>query len=301
MGHPKVVIGLPVYNGQKFIGAAIESHLEQSFGDFKLVISDNGSTDETPQICDNYARQDSRVLVVRSPENRGILWNHRRVLEAIDSPDQYFRWAGADDVMGPGLLDAMVSVLDTRPEVHAVMPDTKNIDDEGQVIGTMARVLDLQSPDVVQRARDLLVANYQHVVAYGLLRASTLSAMRTGPNYIGWDPVFIWELALRGPIVQVNGPALFRRFHAGSISRVKTVKEMRKWVEPNAKGGMNFPHWTWAYERARVLLACPMSLRHRLRIAAFLGRVTIWQRDSLARDITQAARRTLRLSDEYTF
>ena len=129
MSARKVVIGLPVYNGQKYVGAAIESHLSQSFGDFYLVISDNGSTDATPDICADYASKDKRVKVLRSPENRGILWNHRRVFEAIESPDQYFRWAGADDIMEPGLLQAMVEVLDKRPEVEAVVPDTKNIDD----------------------------------------------------------------------------------------------------------------------------------------------------------------------------
>jgi hypothetical protein len=165
----------------------------------------------------------------------------------------------------------------------------------------MGRTLDLQSPDVYERARDVLLARYQHVVAYGLLRASTLQLMRTGPDYIGWDPIFIWELALRGQIVQPAGPVLLRRFHTGSISRVKTVKEMRKWVEPDSKAGMNFPHWTWAYERARALIASPLSTRDRLRIGMFLARATLWERASLVRDVTQAARRTLGVSDEYTF
>jgi glycosyltransferase involved in cell wall biosynthesis len=109
MSERKVIVGLPVYNGQKFLGAAIESHLSQSFGDFDLVISDNGSTDATQAICTDYASKDKRVKYLRSPENRGILWNHRRVLEAIENPNQYFRWAGADDIMGPGLLQSMVS------------------------------------------------------------------------------------------------------------------------------------------------------------------------------------------------
>jgi len=85
MSERKVVIGLPVYNGQKYLGAAIESHLSQSFGDFDLVISDNGSTDATPQICADFAAKDKRVKFLRSAENRGILWNHRRVLDAIQS------------------------------------------------------------------------------------------------------------------------------------------------------------------------------------------------------------------------
>ena len=297
----KVVIGLPVYNGEKYLDAAIESHLSQTFVEFDLVISDNGSTDATPGICAGYAARDARVKYLRSDQNRGILWNHRRVFDEVESPDQYFRWAGADDIMEPGLLQSMVSVLDSRSDVEAVVPETKNIDESGVVIGSAARTLDLQSPDAYERARDVLLANYQHVIAYGLLRASTLRCLRTGPNYPGWDAVFIWELALRGKMVQPAGPALLRRFHPGSISRVKTAKEIRKWVEPNAKAGMNFPHWKWAYERACALIASPMSARDRLRIGTFLARATLWDRGSLVRDVTQAARRMLGLSDEYTF
>ena len=301
MSENKVIIGLPVYNSQKHLAAAIESHLSQTFGDFVLVISDNGSTDATPEICTDFAARDQRVQYWRSDENRGILWNHRRVMEAIESPTQYFRWAGGDDIMEPDLLKTMVAVLDARPEVEAVIPGVKNIDDEGEIIGSKGRTLDLQSTDVVQRAKDVLTARYQHVVAYGLLRGGTLQAMRTGPNYIGWDPIFIMELALRGQIVQPPGPVLLRRFHPGSISRVKTVKDFRKWVEPNANAGMNFPHWTWAYERVRTLFACPMTMHDRLRIGMFLARVTLWQRRSLLRDVTQATRRAFGLSDEYTF
>ena len=118
MSERKVTIGLPVYNGQKYLGAAIESHLSQTFEDFNLVISDNGSTDATPEICAGYARKDKRINYLRSPENRGILWNHRRVFEAVESPNQYFRWAGADDIMEPRLLQIMVEVLNTSKQVH---------------------------------------------------------------------------------------------------------------------------------------------------------------------------------------
>ena len=301
MSERKVIIGLPVYNGQKYLGAAIDSHLSQSFGDFDLVIADNGSTDATAEICAGYATQDKRIQYLRSTENRGILWNHRRVMEAIQSPKQYFRWAAADDILAPGFLAPMVALLDARTEVAAVVPDAKNIDDKGEILGSMARTLDLQCADVYERARHVLVAEYQHVIAYGLLRASTLRLMRTKPDYIGWDPIFVWELALRGQLVQPAGPVLLRRLHAGSISRVKTAKEMRKWVEPNSNVGMNFPHWTWAYERVRVLLAAPLPMRARLRIALLLARATMWDRGSLTRDVKQAARRTLGLSDEYTF
>jgi hypothetical protein len=118
-------------------------------------------------------------------------------MDEIGSATRYFRWAGGDDVLEPTLLQAMVDVLDTRAEVVAVMPDTKNIDDRGEVIGVASRTLDFQSPDVFQRAHDILVANYQHVIAYGLLRVSTLNVMRTRPTtLVGIG--FCWGLALRG-------------------------------------------------------------------------------------------------------
>ena len=301
MPERKVIVGLPVYNGQQYLGAAIESHLSQSYGDFDLVISDNGSTDATEEICTDYAKRDSRVKYLRSAENRGIHWNHRRVMEAIESPNQYFRWAAADDIMEPGLLEAMVAVLDTRPEVEAVVPDTKNIDKDGNLVGTMARSLDLQSANVFERASQVLLGSYQMVIAFGLFRASTLRKIRTGPDYIGWDFVFVWELALWGQMVQPTGSVLLRRYHAGAMSHVKTAKEMKQWVEPTSTAGMNFPHWTWAYERVRTLLASPVSTRDKLRIGRLLARDLRWQRSRLTQDFTQAARRRLGLSDKYTF
>src|SRR5262249_52142607 len=152
---------------------------------------------------------------------------------------------------------------------EAAAPETKNINDQGVVIGSMERTLDLRSTDVYERAWGVLCGVYQMVIAFGLFRASTLLSMRTKPDYLGWDFVFVWELALRGQIIQREGVALLRRFHAGATSHVKTATELKKWVEPVAKaGGTSFPHWTWAYERARSLMATPLSPRERLRVGS---------------------------------
>ena len=66
---PKVRIGMPVYNGEKFIREAIDSLLAQTFSDFELIISDNCSTDKTQEICKEYASKDPRVKYLRQIEN----------------------------------------------------------------------------------------------------------------------------------------------------------------------------------------------------------------------------------------
>src|ERR1700748_1804909 len=99
---PEVSIGIPVYNGADFLGAAIESHLGQTFGDFELVISDNASTDGTEELCRGTANQDSRVRYVRQDENIGANANFNEVVRL--SRARYYRWAADDDTLSPDYL-----------------------------------------------------------------------------------------------------------------------------------------------------------------------------------------------------
>jgi len=93
---PRLCIGLPVYNGEEYLAQAVESVLGQTFDDFRLIISDNASTDGTEEICRSYAQRDSRVEYHRVGENRGAAWNFNRVVGLADS--EYFQWATHDDV-----------------------------------------------------------------------------------------------------------------------------------------------------------------------------------------------------------
>jgi len=93
---PKVSIGMPVYNGEKFIHDALNSILAQTFTDFELIISDNGSTDSTEAICRVYAEKDDRIRYVRQVENKGGLFNFKFVLD--EAVGDYYMWAAHDDV-----------------------------------------------------------------------------------------------------------------------------------------------------------------------------------------------------------
>ena len=90
-----VSIGMPVYNGEKYIREALDSLLGQSFTGFELIISDNASTDGTEAICQQYAAKDSRIRYVRQPVNLGALDNFTFVLD--EARGGYFMWAAADD------------------------------------------------------------------------------------------------------------------------------------------------------------------------------------------------------------
>src|SRR6266849_10693746 len=95
--RPRVSIGMPVYNREKYVGASIEAHLNQTYTDFELVITDNASTDRSDEICRAFAAKDSRVKYYRNPQNLGAAGNYNRCFEL--SVGEYFRWTLSDDLV----------------------------------------------------------------------------------------------------------------------------------------------------------------------------------------------------------
>src|SRR5262245_12741967 len=134
--QPRVTIGMPVYNGQAYLAHAIESVLGQSFSDLELIISDNGSTDETRAIAEEYAARDDRVRYLRSDTNRGAAWNYRRAFDVARG--EYFRWAPADDWFAPDSVAVCVAALDANSDAVLCYPKTSLVDANG----TLLRVYD---------------------------------------------------------------------------------------------------------------------------------------------------------------
>lgn len=108
---PTVSIGMPVYNGAKYIHEALDSLLSQTFTDFELIISDNASTDGTQAICVEYARLDPRIRYVRQSENKGALANFQFVLDKARG--KYFMWAAYDDKWDRNWIVSLKNLLES--------------------------------------------------------------------------------------------------------------------------------------------------------------------------------------------
>lgn len=107
---PKIIIGMPVYNVSKFLHNSITSLLNQSYKNFILIISDNGSTDDTKLICEKFLNKDKRIQYISHSINRGYAWNLNFVLNQVDS--EYFMWAGGDDIWHPNFIEKNLDFLE---------------------------------------------------------------------------------------------------------------------------------------------------------------------------------------------
>ena len=111
----RLSIGLPVYNGEKFLQNRLENILSQTFSDFELIISDNASTDSTAEICKEYASKDNRISYIRQEKNTGPFNNFKFVLDKAQN--EYFVFAAVDDLWKPTFLEKNVKVLDSNHNV----------------------------------------------------------------------------------------------------------------------------------------------------------------------------------------
>lgn len=110
-----------MFNGERTLSAAIESILRQSYRDFVLIISDNCSTDSTPEICRQFSEIDPRVRYYRQPFNKGAEENFRIVLELAES--EYFMWAASDDVRSYNFIEVNLTFLQINHDyVSSISP-----------------------------------------------------------------------------------------------------------------------------------------------------------------------------------
>jgi glycosyltransferase involved in cell wall biosynthesis len=273
---PKLSIGLPVYNGERFLPAAVDSLLKQDFTDFEMIISDNASTDGTAGICTEYARQDCRVRYLRADVNRGASPNYRTVFE--HARGQYFKWAAHDDVHLPGFLTRCVQVLDQAPpSVVLVAPRTEVIDESGARLANDWKVecLDVRGSRPAQRVAEVLKNVEWATAQFGVFRADALRQTRLIDGFFAADYVLLLELALLGEIWEIPEVLFQRRFHDGISTNVNTTaEEFAKWFDPSRKGGRRLlpsirlglqPRWHLGVEFMKSIMRMPINSRDRLR------------------------------------
>jgi glycosyltransferase involved in cell wall biosynthesis len=128
--HPKVSIGMPVYNGADFIRRALDSVMGQTLTDFELIISDNASDDRTEIICREYAAKDARISYFRQKTNIGGTDNFLFVLNKAKS--LYFSFLAHDDWWaGRNYLQKLYDSANLNEDAALVIPRSKNFTQVG--------------------------------------------------------------------------------------------------------------------------------------------------------------------------
>ena len=270
---PPLTVGMPVYNGERYIGQAIESILGQSYVDFELTISDNSSTDGTQDICRSYAAQDQRVVYNRLPENVGAAGNFNRVFLSSRSP--LFKFASHDDLCAPRFLEVcMNAYADAPDDLVLSFPSTVKVNEVGAEYGPFDENLDLRQRKPHQRFGCLL-RNYRlSNCFYGVLRSAAYGSTRLHQSFVAADVVLLGELALRGQFWQLPERLFMRRVHAEMSGQANpTLPELALHYDAAYRGEPVFYRLRMFREFLRAIDTAPVMAVERNQCRAVLASV----------------------------
>ena len=237
---PRVSIGLPVFNGEKYLARALDSLLAQEYEDFELVISDNASTDETGRICEDYARRDRRIRYSRNRCNIGLAPNHNRVFTL--SRGEFFNWAAHDDEYQPQMLKRYLEAFDAAPaSVSVVYSVCEWIDERGNPKGLHSDHVDKRDARPARRLAHFLLHVNTYNCVYGLIRSEMLRKTRLHGSFPTADKILFSELAMLGEFLELPEPLLRLRIHQGrSFAQHTTPEALRELFDPANRGKSTF-------------------------------------------------------------
>ncbi len=215
---PNISVGMPVYNGEQFAEESIKSVLAQTFDDFELLISDNGSTDRTAEICQDYATRDSRITYWCNETNIGAAGNYNLLYRRASAP--FFRWSNADDLLHPTLHERCLAALEERPEAVLAAGTTVLIDEHGNTTGLFDDNLHLTQDTPSERLRAFFERASLTNVIYGLMRTAPLGKtdLMGDGSIPAADTIMMGQLSLHGKFLQIPEPLFYRRMHEQSSS-----------------------------------------------------------------------------------
>jgi glycosyl transferase family 2 len=213
-----VSVCIPTRNQARFLAAAIDSALAQDMPGLEVLVHDDASTDETPQLL--AAVHDPRLRVVRHNRPLGVAGNRNTCLSSARG--RYIAWLDSDDVYLPGSLAPRVALLEQHPRVGLVHAGFRVMDETGRPLRDWPAPADADSiqPGPVafrQLITSNLITTSTVVVRRSAHRRSGGFSTTVGPSSSDWH---MWlRIALRADVAYLTAAAARYRQHADTISR----------------------------------------------------------------------------------
>jgi hypothetical protein len=282
-----LTIGLPVRNGERFLEAAVDALLAQTFTDFELVICDGGSTDTTPDIALRLAGRDRRVRPVRGPTSGGVPANFAAAFG--HARGRYFKWAADDDLHHPSFVERCVRALEADPTAVAAVARARSVDEDGRVLrpdwgldpALGADEASVRFGAALAQPRDPIPLAMFAVMRTEALRRSAL--LWPVPEF---DLALVAELALHGRLVEVD-EVLFDHLDHRGRSGTALAADGRGAAHLTGSRS-HLPHWHLLGRHLTSVRSAPHG-SGRLGALGLVGRWAVRRRSDLAIDLVSAA------------
>ncbi len=134
---PTITCIMPAYNAEKYVKEAIESILNQTYNDFEFIIIDDGSKDDTPNIIEEYANKDERIVYLANEENKGISYTRNRGLATAKG--KYIAIMDADDVAEYERFEKQIEYMENNEDIGVLGAAARMINEDANESNTIGR------------------------------------------------------------------------------------------------------------------------------------------------------------------
>jgi len=263
MNTALIDIGLPVFNGEKYILEAIESILSQTLKEFRLIICDNASIDNTQNICKSYEKKDSRIVYIRNKKNYGAAYNYNKTVQLATS--KYFKWAAHDDILHKEFLEKCINKLESDNTISLCYPKTYKIDGTGIIVGDYSIPILWNSQSPVRRFKEAILVPHSCVSVFGVFKLNCLLQTNLIGPFYGSDRCLLAEIALKGKIYELGEYLFYRRDHEEASVRKYTIRHRNEWFDTNKLGNKTFLHWEIFLSLLRNVIGATLGWTNKLQ------------------------------------
>ena len=248
--RPRAVIGLPAYNHAHRLPEALESLLLQTHPGLRIIVSDDGSTDETAEIVASYAAEDSRVVYLPTPKRMGYIGNARRcfaLAREMFPEAEFFAWASDHDIWHPAWLERSIEAFDANPGAVAVCPRSFRMEGDGTIVKSVEEDLNTMAiePVVKRFARTFRGISAGNMI-YGLFSAEALERAGIMRWQLLPDRLLLCELSLYGGMAEVAEHLWFRRYR-------RIASKERQRAASFVDGVPRYIRWPWWFAHGVML------------------------------------------------
>ncbi len=215
-----VSIILPSYNTEKYIADAIESVLSQTYNNWEMIIVDDGSTDNSIQIIDEYVRRDKRIRLIKSDKNCGLPSARNKAIKVAKG--RYIAFLDSDDMWLPEKLEKQINFMKAN---RAVLTFTayRKIDENGNIISKVLNV-----PETVtyeQLLRTCVIGVLTAIYDTRILGKLYMNLINQSEDYCLWLKILKMGHVAHG----LNRCLALYRIRKKRMSRNKFIKAIYQW------------------------------------------------------------------------
>jgi glycosyltransferase involved in cell wall biosynthesis len=262
MDLPLITVGIPVFNGEKFLKKRLDSVLNQTYKNFEVIISDNASTDDTSKLCNEIIKKEKNIQYYLQKENIGYVNNFNFLIKKTNG--KYFTFAAVDDVWEPNFLEKNVNILQTNDKIVGSIGTVKYFgnaqtqSETSRFTQILKKIIRKQDINILEQHVMSISGKYDKKIdkylrfnqgsfVYGLFRANAIKKNIIPGPLAAWDLAFILNILKFGDL-HVIDEVLYHKF-TGGLSNRGVIDAFRRHELPISDFFLpNFSLFRWAWK-----------------------------------------------------